>query len=61
MDIGKMLAELRAERESLEQAIITLERLATGRGKRRGWPPAWMMAVKRRERPAGSKNKTKAA
>jgi hypothetical protein len=32
MDIGKMLAELRTERENLEQAIVTLERLAAGRG-----------------------------
>ena len=31
MDINKMLAELRAERENLEQAIITLQRLAAGR------------------------------
>jgi hypothetical protein len=28
MNIGKMLAELRAERENLEQAIITLQRFA---------------------------------
>ena len=40
MDINKMLVELRAERENVEQAIITLERLAAGRGKRRGRPPA---------------------
>ncbi len=54
-----MLDELRTERENLEQAITTLERLATGRGKRRGRPPAWMTAVKRRGRPPGSKNKPK--
>jgi hypothetical protein len=30
MDINKMLAELRAERENLEQAIVTLERVAAG-------------------------------
>ncbi len=60
MDIGKMLAELRAERDQLDQAIITLQRLAAGRGKRRGRPPAWMTAVKRRGRPPGSKNKSKA-
>jgi hypothetical protein len=61
MDINKMLAELRAERENLEQAIITLERLAAGRGRRRGQPPAWMTLVKRRGRPPGSKNKPKDA
>lgn len=55
-----MLAELRQEREQIEEAIITLERLATGRGRRRGRPPAWMTAVKRRGRPPGSKNKPKA-
>lgn len=54
-----MLDELRTERENLEQAIITLERLAAGRGKRRGHPPAWMTAVKRRGRASGSKNRPK--
>jgi hypothetical protein len=60
MDINKMLAELRTERENLEQAIITLERLSLGRGRRRGRPPAWMTVAKRRGRPPGSKNKPKA-
>jgi hypothetical protein len=40
MDISKMLAVLRAERENLEQAVVTLERLATGRGKRRAARPS---------------------
>lgn len=59
MDIVKMLAELRSEREQIEEAIITLERLARGRGRRRGRPPAWMSALKKRGRPLGSKNKPK--
>ncbi len=63
MDILKMLEELRNEREQVEEAILTLERLAAGRGKRRGRPPAWMTAVKdatkRRGRPPGSLNKPK--
>jgi hypothetical protein len=59
MDINKMLAELRNERESLEQAIMVLERIAHGQGKRRGRPPAWMSKVKKRGRPPGSKNKPK--
>jgi hypothetical protein len=59
MDIYKMLAELRAEREQVDEAIIVLERLARGQGKRRGRPPAWMTTVKRRGRPPSSKNKTK--
>jgi hypothetical protein len=59
MDILKMLAELRSEREAVEQAIIVLQRIAAGRGKRRGRPPAWMSQVKKRGRPPGTKNKPK--
>jgi hypothetical protein len=59
MDIMKMLAELRQERQQVEEAIMTLERVARGRGKRRGRPPAWMTATERRGRPPGSKNKPK--
>ncbi len=54
-----MLTELRQEREQIEEAILSLERLARGRGKRRGRPPSWMQEVKKRGRPPGSKNKTK--
>ncbi|HEX3682720.1 MAG TPA: hypothetical protein VHU83_09255 [Bryobacteraceae bacterium] len=42
MDVDKMLAELRLEREQIEEAILTLERLARGRGRRRGRPPGWL-------------------
>ncbi len=59
MDVIKMLAELRQEREQIEEAILSLERLARGRGKRRGRPPSWLSEVKRRGRPPGSKNKSK--
>ena len=59
MDVIKMLADLRQERDQLEEAILTLERLARGRGRRRGRPPAWMSELKRRGRPPGSKNKAK--
>jgi hypothetical protein len=62
MDVTKMLAELRQEREQIEEAIIILERLARGRGKRRGRPPLWMAQAapaKRRGRPPGSKNRPK--
>jgi hypothetical protein len=58
MDVTKILADLRQEREQLEEAILSLERLALGRGKRRGRPPAWMAETKKRGRPPGSKNKT---
>jgi hypothetical protein len=64
MDVIKMLAELRQERAQIEEAVMALERLARGHGKRRGRPPAWMTAQvnmpKRRGRPPGSKNKSKA-
>jgi len=33
MDVLKMLADLRQEREQIEEAIVTLERLAQGRGR----------------------------
>ena len=58
MDVTKILEELRQEREQLEEAILSLERLAHGRGRRRGRPPAWMTEAKKRGRPVGSKNKT---
>ena len=58
MDVPKILAELRQEREQIEEAIMSLERLARGRGRRRGRPPAWMSELdKKRGRPPGSKNK----
>ena len=57
MDVSKILEELRQEREQLEEAILSLERLARGRGRRRGRPPLWMVEAKKRGRPAGSKNK----
>ncbi|MGO4881913.1 MAG: hypothetical protein ACLP59_13960 [Bryobacteraceae bacterium] len=59
MDVAKILAELRQEREQIEEAILSLERLARGRGRRRGRPPSWMAEItaKRRGRPPGSKNK----
>ena len=63
MDVSKILSELREERQQIEEAILSLERLARGRGRRRGRPPAWMseMTPKRRGRPPGSKNKVAAA
>jgi hypothetical protein len=42
MDTLKMLAELRQERNQLDEAIQVIERLAAGQGRRRGRPPAWM-------------------
>ena len=57
MDVSKILAELKAEREQIEEAILSLERLAQGRGRVPGRPPNWMADVvppKRRGRPSGS-------
>jgi hypothetical protein len=64
MDVSKILAELQEERAQIEEAIVSLEKLARGRGTRRGRPPAWMSEAetpKRRGRPPGSKNKTATA
>jgi hypothetical protein len=57
VDVSKILGELKQEREQLEEAILSLERLASGRGKRRGRPPSWMVEAKKRGRPVGSKNR----
>ena len=63
MDVTKILAELKDERQQIEEAILSLERLARGRGKRRGRPPNWLAEIgpKRRRRPPGSKNKPAAS
>ena len=65
MDTTRMLAELRSEREQIEEAILTLERLARGRGRRRGRPPLWLVQARKREgaapAAAGGKGKKAAA
>jgi hypothetical protein len=64
MDVSKILAELKAERKQIEEAILSLEHLARARGRGRGRPPNWMAEItpaKRRGRPPGSKNKVRAA
>jgi hypothetical protein len=63
MDVSKMIEELQQERAQIKGAIMALEQMASGQGKRRGRPPAWMAASaapKRRGRPPGSKTKPKA-
>lgn len=60
MDVTKILADLRQEREQIEEAILSLERLASGRGRRRGRPPRWMAEAKKRGRPPGKKTKSEA-
>jgi len=61
MDINKMLVELRDERAQIEEAIITLERLAKGRGKRRGRPPAWLSDARKRDKVPATRPKSLAA
>lgn len=47
MDIHRILTELRSEKERLEEAILTIERLAAGSlGKRRGRPSKWLANAK---------------
>ena len=55
MDVTKILAELKEERERIEEAIMSLERLARGRGRRRGRPQAWLQEIRKKGRPPGSK------
>ena len=61
MDVDKMLAELRLEREQIEEAILTLERLARGRGRRRGRPPAWLKDAAAAFDEAGAGEETEAS
>ena len=46
MDLVRMLAELRSERQQVEEAILVIERLALSGGTRRGRPPKWLAATK---------------
>jgi len=60
INVDEMLAELRQQRQLLEQAIVSFERLAGGASPRRGRPPKWMADIptpKRRGRPPGRKNR----
>jgi len=60
MDVTKILSELREEKQQIEEAIMSLERLAQGRGNRSA---AELIAGegRKRGRPPGSKNKTVSA
>jgi ABC-type transporter Mla subunit MlaD len=50
MDVARILDQLRLERDQIEEAILSLERLASGQEKRRGRPPKWMVEAKKRAR-----------
>ena len=49
MELVKLIAELRAERSAIEEALVVLERLARTQGKRRGRPPAWLALARSAE------------
>lgn len=61
MDVNTILVQLRQERDQVVEAILSLERLASGRSRGPGRPPAWISEItkKRRGRPPGSKNKAR--
>ena len=42
MDLNRIIQDLKAERDVLAAAIDCLERLAAGRGRKRGRPPKWL-------------------
>jgi hypothetical protein len=42
MNLTEIIKELIEERELLDRAIASVERLAAQRGRRRGRPPAWL-------------------
>ena len=47
MDAHQILAELREERERINEAILALERIAgSQQGKRRGRPPKWLQETR---------------
>jgi hypothetical protein len=46
MELTKVIAELRAERTAIDEALAALDRIARATtGKRRGRPPAWLAAT----------------
>ena len=62
MDILAIIKELRDERDLVERAIVSVEKMALQHGKRRGRPPAWVTLLaeetkgkRKRGRPPGRK------
>jgi hypothetical protein len=45
MDVSRILEELNAELQQIEEVLLSLERLALGRGMVLGRPPIWMADV----------------
>jgi|HubBroStandDraft_5_1064220.scaffolds.fasta_scaffold166905_1 hypothetical protein len=64
MDLTKALAELRSERDDIDQAILSLERLAGSRPRGRGRPPGHKIGAVRKRPiivPRGSGDRIKTA
>jgi len=57
MDVLKMLADLRREREQIEEAIIHLGTSVPGANEAAGPSAAWMANIKRRGRPPAARIK----
>jgi hypothetical protein len=45
MDLEKIISELRAERNRIDEAILAIERISRGAAKRRGRRPKWLAQV----------------
>lgn len=58
MDLHKMIAELQAERQRLDEAIAALERLSAGKQfRRRGRRPRWLAEEIQRQSAAEAESK----
>lgn len=57
MDITTLIAELRAELQQIDEAILALQRLGLSGAKRRGRPPKWLVETKAAEAPPAGKKK----
>lgn len=61
MDLHKMIAELQAERNRLDEAIAALERLSAGKIRRRGRRPRWLSEEIQRQAAADAAHEEPAA
>lgn len=65
MNLTAIIDELRTERDLIIEAILSLERVAGSRGRKRGRPPGWLSAMlseaeAKPERQPGTKKRTRA-
>lgn len=58
MDFARILAELRQEKNAIEQAILSIEKLAGEHGTGEPGSMEGLDAPRKRGRPKGSKNKS---